>query len=60
MITGIDIVQAQVLIAQGFALNSPEIGIQSQEDIKTNGYSIQCRITTEDPTNNFAPRHRKN
>ncbi len=55
MITGIDIVQAQVLIAQGYALNSPEIGIHSQEDIKINGYSIQCRITTEDPSNNFAP-----
>ncbi|WP_088189323.1 pyruvate carboxylase [Desulfosporosinus sp. FKA] len=55
MVTGIDIVQAQIKIAQGYALNSPEIGINSQEDIKLNGYSIQCRITTEDPANNFAP-----
>ncbi|EHQ91752.1 pyruvate carboxylase [Desulfosporosinus youngiae] len=55
MVTGIDIVQAQIQIAQGYALDSPEIGINSQEDIMLNGYSIQCRITTENPSNNFAP-----
>lgn len=55
MVTGIDIVQAQVMIAQGFELHSDEIGIKSQADIVPRGYSIQCRITTEDPTNNFAP-----
>ncbi|MCB2296007.1 pyruvate carboxylase [Clostridium algoriphilum] len=55
MVTGIDIVQSQILIAQDYALDSAEIGINSQEDVKVNGYSIQCRITTEDPSNNFAP-----
>jgi len=55
MVTGIDIVQSQILIAQGYALNSKEIGISSQEQISPRGYSIQCRVTTEDPTNNFAP-----
>jgi pyruvate carboxylase len=55
MVTGIDIVQSQILIAQGHALDSPEIGIYSQEDIQPRGYSIQCRVTTEDPANNFAP-----
>ena len=55
MVTGIDIVQAQILIAEGYSLDSPEINIRSQEDIKPRGYSIQCRITTEDPANNFAP-----
>ncbi len=55
MITGIDIVQSQILIAEGYPLNSPEIGIYSQSDIDIRGYSIQCRITTEDPSNNFAP-----
>ena len=55
MVTGIDIVQSQILIAEDYALNSPQIGINSQEDVKVNGYSIQCRITTEDPSNNFAP-----
>lgn len=53
MVTGVDIVQSQIMVAQGLSL--PEIGINSQEDIKLSGYSIQCRITTEDPTNNFAP-----
>jgi len=55
MVTGIDIVQSQILVAQGYALDSEEIGIPSQESIKINGYSIQCRVTTEDPANNFAP-----
>lgn len=55
MITGIDIVQSQILIAEGYPLNSPEIGIYSQSDVDIRGYSIQCRITTEDPSNNFAP-----
>lgn len=55
MVTGIDIVQAQILIAQGYALDSEKINIKSQDDIKPRGYSIQCRITTEDPSNSFAP-----
>jgi len=55
MVTGIDIVQAQILVAEGFSLDSPEINIKSQSDVKLNGYSIQCRITTEDPSLNFAP-----
>ncbi|NLI91598.1 MAG: pyruvate carboxylase [Peptococcaceae bacterium] len=55
MITGIDIVQSQILIAQGYPLSSPEIGIPSQESIETRGYSIQCRITTEDPLSHFLP-----
>ncbi|MBU5485514.1 pyruvate carboxylase [Clostridium sp. MSJ-11] len=55
MITGIDIVQTQILIAQGYALDSDAIGIKAQEYIQTRGYAIQCRITTEDPMNNFAP-----
>ena len=55
MVTGIDIVQAQIMIAQGYTLDSPEIGIRSQKDITQRGYAIQCRITTEDPANGFAP-----
>ncbi|MBP9563110.1 MAG: pyruvate carboxylase, partial [Acetoanaerobium sp.] len=39
----------------GYRLDSEEIGIKSQSDITSRGYAIQCRITTEDPTNNFAP-----
>jgi pyruvate carboxylase len=55
MITGIDIVQSQILIAQGLPLDSEEIGISGQDSISGRGYAIQCRITTEDPFNNFAP-----
>lgn len=55
MITGVDLVQAQILIAQGYTLDSPGIGIRKQSDIQAKGYSIQCRVTTEDPRNNFAP-----
>ncbi|WP_026476888.1 pyruvate carboxylase [Alkaliphilus transvaalensis] len=55
MVTGIDIVQSQILIAQGYSLASEEIGIYSQNDIKVNGYAIQSRVTTEDPSNQFAP-----
>lgn len=55
MVTGIDIIQAQILIAEGYELSSKEIDIKSQEDININGFSIQCRVTTEDPLNNFAP-----
>jgi pyruvate carboxylase len=55
MTTGIDIVQAQILIAEGYRLDSEEINIKSQEDIVPSGFAIQCRVTTEDPANNFAP-----
>lgn len=55
MVTGIDIVQSQILVSQGYSLDSDKIGIKSQDDIKVNGFSIQCRVTTEDPQNNFAP-----
>lgn len=55
MVTGIDIVQSQILIAEGYALSSKEVGIASQEDISLRGFAIQCRVTTEDPANHFAP-----
>jgi len=55
MITGIDIVQTQVRIAQGYEINSKTVGIPPQDEIRTNGYAIQSRITTEDPLNNFMP-----
>lgn len=55
MVTGFDLVQSQLLIAQGYPLDSPEIGIFSQDEIRPRGYAIQCRVTTEDPSNNFAP-----
>lgn len=55
MLTGIDIVQSQIMIAQGLSLDSKEVGIPNQESVVPRGFAIQCRITTEDPSNNFAP-----
>ena len=55
MITGIDIVKTQILVADGASLFGEEIGLPQQQDIHTLGYAIQCRITTEDPTNDFMP-----
>jgi pyruvate carboxylase len=54
MITGLDIVQAQIRITEGAQLYEA-LGVPSQAQIQRNGYAIQCRITTEDPTNNFMP-----
>ncbi|RST67709.1 pyruvate carboxylase [Bacillus pumilus] len=55
MITGVDIVQTQILVAKGHDLHSNEVGIPKQEDIFTHGFAIQSRVTTEDPLNNFMP-----
>ncbi len=53
-VTGIDIVQAQIKIAEGKSLVEAT-GTASQYDVALNGHAIQCRVTTEDPTNNFIP-----
>jgi len=55
MVTGIDIVKAQVFIAGGYKLSDEQIKIPGQEALRLNGYAIQCRITTEDPENDFMP-----
>ncbi|MDQ6600682.1 pyruvate carboxylase [Bacillus salipaludis] len=55
MITGIDIVQSQILLADGYSLHSREVGIPKQEEIQVHGFAIQSRVTTEDPLNNFMP-----
>lgn len=54
-VTGIDIVRNQLLIAQGTQLSDTRIRIPNQESIKLKGFAIQCRITTEDPSNSFKP-----
>jgi pyruvate carboxylase len=53
-VTGIDIVRAQILLAEGASI-AEATGCPSQADITLNGHAIQCRITTEDPQNNFIP-----
>ncbi len=55
VITGLDLVRAQILIAQGYELHSPQVGMPPQEKVARNGYAIQCRLTTEDPENKFMP-----
>lgn len=54
-VTGVDIVRSQILIAAGQRLDSPSIYLRNQSDVKCKGFAIQCRITTEDPENNFKP-----
>lgn len=55
-VTGIDIVKAQIQIAQGGRIgNLNETGVPKQEDIVLNGHALQCRVTSEDPEANFVP-----
>ncbi len=54
-VTGIDIIRTQILVAAGGALDDPTVGLADQQQIRTNGFAVQCRITTEDPTNDFMP-----
>ncbi len=55
VVTGIDIVRTQIQIAQGYSLHGPEINLPPQAEIPLNGYALQCRVTTEDPAQNFVP-----
>ena len=55
MVTGIDLVRAQILVAQGHRLHDDPIAMPPQEQIETRGFAVQCRITTEDPEDNFSP-----
>jgi pyruvate carboxylase len=59
VITGLDLVRAQILIAQGHLLHSLEVGMPAQNQVARNGYAIQCRVTTEDPENKFTPDYGK-
>jgi pyruvate carboxylase len=54
-VTGIDLVKAQIRIAAGARIGTPESGVPRQEDIRVNAHALQCRVTTEDPENNFVP-----
>ena len=59
MITGVDIVRTQIQIAQGLSLHGEEIGLPAQNAIPLHGTALQCRVTTEDPANNFMPDYGK-
>ncbi len=59
VVTGIDIVRCQIQIAQGLTLHGPEINLPPQEEMPLHGFALQCRVTTEDPANNFVPDYGK-
>jgi pyruvate carboxylase len=54
-ITGVDLVKAQIRIASGARIGTPESGVPRQEEIRVNAHALQCRVTTEDSENNFVP-----
>ncbi|MGA9576264.1 MAG: pyruvate carboxylase [Terrimicrobiaceae bacterium] len=59
VVTGIDIVRSQILVAQGHELHGPQMRLPRQEEIPLYGFALQCRVTTEDPANNFVPDYGK-
>ena len=59
VITGIDLVRSQILVAQGCALHGKELNLPKQNEIPRQGFAVQCRVTTEDPENKFTPDYGK-
>src|SRR6202030_2592072 len=59
MVTGIDLVRSQILVAQGHHLHEAPLSLPAQENIPLYGAALQCRVTTEDPANNFSPDYGK-
>jgi len=55
MITGIDLIKTQLYIADGYTLDNEEILLGPEHTVRAHGVAIQCRITTEDPENDFKP-----
>ncbi|MEL6978229.1 MAG: pyruvate carboxylase [Pseudomonadota bacterium] len=54
-VTGVDIVKAQIRLAEGARIGAADSGVPAQKDLALKGHALQCRITTEDPLNNFIP-----
>jgi pyruvate carboxylase len=59
VVTGIDLVRSQILVAQGHKLHEAPISLPTQPNIPLHGSALQCRVTTEDPEKNFAPDYGK-
>ena len=55
MVTGIDLVRCQILLADGRQMHEEPVRVPRQEAIQTSGFALQCRVTTEDPENRFIP-----
>jgi len=58
-ITGVDIVKAQIRVTEGYRIGTEESFVPRQADIRMSGHALQCRVTTEDPDNNFTPDYGK-
>ena len=58
-VTGIDLVKAQIRIADGARIGDDASGVPAQEDIHLTSHALQCRVTTEDPENDFVPDYGK-
>lgn len=54
-VTGVDIVKAQIRVTEGYRIGEDGLYLPNQEEIRLSGHALQCRITTEDPENNFTP-----
>src|SRR5467141_5053554 len=59
VITNVDLVRSQILVAQGCPLFGPELDLPPQDKVSRSGFAVQCRITTEDPENKFMPDYGK-
>lgn len=58
-VTGVDIVKAQIRVTEGARVGDDDSFIPLQKDITLRGHALQCRVTTEDPENNFTPDYGK-
>ena len=54
-VTGVDIVKSQIRVSQGGVIGAKNSHLPSQAELRLNGHALQCRVTTEDPENNFTP-----
>lgn len=54
-VTGVDLIKAQIRLAQGHLIGTEASGVPAQENIQLSGFAVQCRVTTEDPENGFTP-----
>jgi pyruvate carboxylase len=59
VVTGIDVVRTQIQIAQGLPMFGKEMDLPAQDKVPLHGFALQCRVTTEDPANNFIPDYGK-
>ena len=54
-VTGRDLVKYQIMVSAGARLDDPQIGLGDQSNVRVTGFAIQCRVTTENPSNQFLP-----